>query len=244
MARENILFGFHAAEEALKKDARRVNQVWTSSAHSSSRLQRLIRTAREQKIPVHIVDSNALYRLTGNSRHQDIAVEVSPYEYQNADALLESVTDESIFCILDEIQDTTNLASLIRTAEGAGVQGIFLPDRRSAAVTSTTARLSAGALEHIKIARVGNLAQWIETMQQKGIRIICADSAATKPWYEADYSGPVAILVGNEFKGVRRLLKDKSDELVRIPMLGKVASLNVNVAAAILLYEAVRQRRK
>lgn len=244
MARENILFGYHAAEEALKKDVRRVNQIWTSRAHSSSRLQRLIRMAREQKIPVHIVDSKALFRLTENPRHQDIVLEVSPYKYQDADSLLETVTDESIFCILDEIQDTTNLAALIRTAEGAGVQGIFLPDRRSAAVTATTARLSAGALEHIKIGRVTNLAQWIETMQQKGIRVICADSSATKIWYEADFSGPVAILVGNEFKGVRRLLKDKSDELVRIPMLGKVASLNVNVAAAILLYEAVRQHRK
>ena len=119
---------------------------------------------------------------------------------------------------------------------------MFLPERRSASVTAVTHRLSAGALEHIKIARVVNLANLIDAMKQKGIRVVCADAAATKLWYEADYSGPVAITVGNEQKGVRRLLKEKSDDLVRIPMLGKLQSLNVNVAAAILLYEVVRQR--
>ncbi len=242
MARENIVWGFHAVEEALKKDARRVNQVWTSQTRSSSRLARLLRAARERKIPVHVVDAKALVRLTGDQRHQDIVLEVTPYQYHDAESLLEQVTEHSLFCILDEIQDTTNLAALIRTAEGAGVSGIFLPDRRSASVTSVTSRLSAGALEHMKIARVANLAQWIEKMQQKGIRVICADASATRLWHQADYTGPVAILVGNEFKGVRRLLKEKSDELVRIPMLGKVESLNVNVAAAILLYEVVRQR--
>jgi 23S rRNA (guanosine2251-2'-O)-methyltransferase len=171
-------------------------------------------------------------------------VELSPYKYFDADELLAQVNEQSLFCILDEIQDATNLGTLIRTMEGASVQGIFMPERRSAAVTATTHRMSAGALEHVKVARVGNIANLIEKMQSKGIRILCADAAATKLWHEADYTGPLAILVGNEQKGVRRLLKDKSDELVRIPMLGKLQSLNVNVAAAILLYEAVRQRSK
>jgi 23S rRNA (guanosine2251-2'-O)-methyltransferase len=144
--------------------------------------------------------------------------------------------------VLDEIQDVNNFAALIRSAEGAGAQGIFIPERRAAQVTATTYKLSSGALEHMRIAKVGNLARLLDRFKEDGIRTVCADSSATKLWHEADYSGPVAILVGNEFRGVRRLLKEKSDELVRIPMRGKVQSLNVNVAAAILMYEAIRQR--
>ena len=242
MRREGILYGFHAAEETLQHQSGRINHIWTA-ANPSPRLKSLISAARSKNIRVQIVDAGALTRLAGDSHHQGIVVEISPYEYFSADALLSHVSANSIFCILDEIQDVTNFAALIRSAEGAGVDGIFIPERRSAQVTSITHKLSAGALEHVKIARVVNLARLIEDLRQTGTRIICADSSAMKIWYEADYTGPVAILVGNEYRGVRRLLREKSDERVKIPMLGKVQSLNVNVATAVLLYEAIRQRR-
>lgn len=237
-----IIYGFHSAEEALKKHSDSIHQMWISAGHHSPRLHHLIQEARRRNVPVKIVDKSALNRLAENIHHQDVVLELSPYKYHDPDELLDPVTDQSLYCILDEIQDATNLGTLIRTMEGAGVQGVFLPERRSAAVTAATHRLSAGALEHVRIARVTNLARLLEQMQEKGIRIICADAEAQKLWYEADYTGPTAILVGNEQKGVRRLLKEKSDELVRIPMEGKLQSLNVNVAAAILLYEALRQR--
>ncbi|MCI0556543.1 MAG: 23S rRNA (guanosine(2251)-2'-O)-methyltransferase RlmB [Anaerolineae bacterium] len=242
MARDNILSGFHAAEEAIRGQSRNINRIWVSLQGNAPRLKRLMSEARSLKIPVEIVQRQALARMVGNTRHQDIVLEISPYRYHNPESLLEAIREDSLFCILDEIQDVTNLAALTRTAEGAGVDGIFIPDRRSASVTSITHRLSSGALEHLKIARVTNLAQLIEALHERGVRVICADASATKLWYEADYSGSIAVLVGNEFKGVRRLLKEKSDELVRIPMLGKVKSLNVNVAAAILLYEVIRRR--
>jgi 23S rRNA (guanosine2251-2'-O)-methyltransferase len=242
MPRDDLVYGFHSAEEVLSSRPRQVNHIWTSSSASSSRLKHLISQARSERIPVRVVDREALRRLTGTNHHQDIVLEISPYRYSDADDLLADVRSDSLYCILDEIQDVTNLAALIRTMEGAGVQGVFLPERRSAAVTGTTYRLSAGALQHIKIARVGNLAQLIDRMHEKEIRVICADAGASKLWYEVDYSGPVAVLVGNEFKGVRQLLKQKSDERVRVPMLGKVKSLNVHVAAAILLYEVIRRR--
>lgn len=237
-----IVYGFHSAEEALKKHPDSIHQMWVSAGHHSLRLHKLIQEARRHQVPVKIVDKSALNRLAENIHHQDVVLEISPYQYHDPEELLEPVTDQSLFCILDEIQDATNLGTLIRTMEGAGVQGVFLPERRSAAITATTHRLSAGALEHVRIARVTNLARLIEQMQEKGIRIICADASAPKLWHEAHYTGPIAIVVGNEQKGVRRLLKEKSDELVRIPMEGKLQSLNVNVAAAILLYEALRQR--
>lgn len=243
MPREGILYGFHGAEEIIEHQPERINHIWTIR-NGSPRLKRLIATARSKKILISIVDPTVLTKLAGDSHHQDVVVEVSPYRYYRADQLLDTVTEESLFCILDEIQDVTNFAALIRSAEGAGVQGIFIPERRSAQVTAITYKLSAGALEHVKIARAGNLARLIEQLQEKNIRVICADASATKLWYEADCTGPIALLVGNEHHGVRRLLKEKSDELVRIPMRGKVQSLNVNVAAAILLYETIRQRKK
>lgn len=240
MNSRNVVYGFHSAEEAIENHPDRINQIWFFSWHHSARLYELMRKAQSAGIPVKRVDRNALSRLAGNEHHQDIVVELSPYRYHDAEELLAETGKDAVFVILDEIQDATNLGTLVRTFEGAGVKGIFLPERRSAAVTATTHRLSAGALEHMRIARVGNLARLIDRMHELEIRVICADAAAPKLWYEADYSRPLAIVVGNEFRGVRRLLKEKSDELVRIPMLGKLQSLNVNVAAAILLYEAVR----
>lgn len=243
MSRENIIYGLHSAEEVIRKDPRRINQIWVQEGHRNPRLKKLLDEAHQLRVPIKIVDRQTLARLTGNARHQDLALELSPYSYWDAEDLLAEVNDQTLFCILDEIQDATNLGTLIRTMEGAGVKGIFMPERRSAAITAVTHRLSAGALEHVRVARVVNLAHLIDRMHEMDIRVICADASASKLWYEADLTGPVAIVVGNEFKGVRRLLKEKSDELIRIPMLGKVQSLNVNVAAAILLYEAVRQRR-
>jgi 23S rRNA (guanosine2251-2'-O)-methyltransferase len=240
--REGIIYGFHGVEEALKHQSDRINHLW-STPQAGPRIQRLIREARAKKIPVQIVEPRVLRRLVDNPHHQDIVIEVSPYRYLDVEDVLDNINEHSLFCILDEIPDVTNLAALIRSAEGAGAQGIFIPERRSAQITGMTYKLSAGAVEHMKIARAGNLAQLIEKMQHRGVRIICADSAATKLWYEADFTGPIAILVGNEYRGVRRLLKEKSDELVKIPMMGKVQSLNVNVAASILLYEAIRQRK-
>ncbi len=241
MPREGIIYGFHGADEAVRHQPDRVNHIWTTP-HASPRVKQLISTARSKKITVQVVDPRVLTKLAGDSHHQDIVVEISPYQYHQADSLIQDITSNSLFCILDEIQDITNFAALIRSAEGAGIQGMFIPERRSAQVTATTYKLSSGALEHVKIARAGNLARLIEKLAEKGVRTICADSSAPKLWHEADYTGPIAILVGNEYRGVRRLLKEKSDELVRIPMKGKVQSLNVNVAAAILLYEAIRQR--
>jgi 23S rRNA (guanosine2251-2'-O)-methyltransferase len=242
MSHEGIIYGFHAVEEALKHDSDRINHLWTTS-EASPRIKQLIGLAKSRKIPVRFVDSRALTRLAGDSHHQGIVLEISPHQYFPAQDLMDQISSDSLFCILDEIQDVTNFAALIRSAEGAGVQGIFIPERRSAQVTALTYKLSAGAIEHVKISRVVNLARLIEELSKKGTRIICADSSASRMWYEADYTGPVAILVGNEYRGVRRLLKEKSDELVKIPMRGKVQSLNVNVAAAILLYEAIRQRQ-
>jgi 23S rRNA (guanosine2251-2'-O)-methyltransferase len=238
-----FVYGFHSAEEALQNKPDSIQQMWVSAGHHTGRLNRLIRDARRHNIPVKIVEKSALNRMAENIHHQDVVLELTPYHYFDPEELLSPITPQSLFCILDEIQDATNLGTLIRTMEGAGVQGVFVPERRSAPITASTHRLSAGALEHVRVARVVNLARLIEAMQERGIRILCADASAPKLWYEADYQGPIAILVGNEQKGVRRLLKDKSDELVRIPMLGKLQSLNVNVATSILLYEAVRQRK-
>ena len=244
MQNSSVVYGFHSAEEAIRNHPDRINHVWASTGAQTHRLQELLQEAHRRKIPVSRVEKHVLARLAGTQHHQDIVLQLSPFHYSSAEELMAGVNDRTLFCILDEIQDTTNLGTLIRTMDGAAVDGIFLPERRSAAVTETTHRLSAGALEHVRIARVVNLARLIEEMQEQNVRVICAAGEAEKLWYEVNYKGPIAILVGNEQKGVRRLLREKSDEVVRIPMLGKVSSLNVNVATAVLLYEAIRQRSK
>jgi 23S rRNA (guanosine2251-2'-O)-methyltransferase len=236
------VYGFHSAEEAIRNHPDRVNRIWIAQDHQNNRIKQILNLAKSNRLPVTRVESNTLARLVGNSHHQGVVLELSPYRYHDAHEFLNEINDKTLFCILDEIQDATNLGTLIRTMEGAAVTAAFLPERRSASITSITHRLSAGALEHVKVARIGNVAQWMDVLKDKGVRIICADASAEKLWHQANYSGPIAILVGNEQRGVRRLLKEKSDEVVRIPMLGKLQSLNVNVAAAILLYEAVRQR--
>ena len=149
-----------------------------------------------------------------------------------------------IYLILDEIEDPHNLGSIIRTAETAGVHGIIIPKRRSASVNSTVAKVSAGAVEHMKIARVGNINEAIKTLKDNGIWICGTDMQANKYYYEQDLTGPIAIVIGSEGHGMTRLVKENCDYLIKIPMKGKITSLNASVSAGIVVYETLRQKNK
>ena len=144
--------------------------------------------------------------------------------------------------LLDEIEDPHNLGSMLRTAECAGVHGIIIPKRRSAGLSATVAKVSAGAIEYVPVARVPNLARTIDDLKEKGLWIAGADGNAEQSVYDTDLTGPLAIVIGNEAKGLSRLVKEKCDFLVRLPMKGRIESLNASVACGILLYEALRQR--
>jgi 23S rRNA (guanosine2251-2'-O)-methyltransferase len=148
-----------------------------------------------------------------------------------------------LFVVLDEIEDPHNLGSILRTVDCAGAHGVIVPKRRSAGLTATVAKTSAGAIEHVPVARVTNIAQTIDELKERGVWIAGADAAAERDVYRADLSLPLAIVIGNEGKGLGRLVRERCDFLIKLPMYGRINSLNASVASALLLYEAVRQRR-
>lgn len=207
-------------------------------------LQPLLDLARERGCPVQFVPRAKLDDLGGGLNHQGIIAETAAWRYYELDELLEQIDIKGnpILLVLDGVEDPHNLGALLRSGECAGVSGVILPRRRSAQLTGTVARVSMGAIESVRVARVGNLAQTLDTLKEAGFWIAAADMSGQCYW-QVKWDFPVALILGGEGSGVSRLLKDKSDYVVSIPTLGRVNSLNVSVAGAVLLYEMLRQRK-
>ena len=182
-----------------------------------------------------------LERLCGSPDHQGVAAEVDPYPYADPGALL--AADDSLVVALDQIQDPQNLGAICRSAEVAGAAGVVIPDRRAAAVTPATSKASAGAVEHLAVARVRNLADWLAAAKDQGAWIYGASAGAARAYTEVDWKGRAVLVMGSEGEGLRPRVAGSCDELVAIPRLGRVESLNASAAAAAILFEAVRQRR-
>lgn len=181
-----------------------------------------------------------LTRLAGSTDHQGIVAEVDPYQYADPSSLLAA---DALVIALDEVQDPHNLGAVCRSAEAAGATGVVIPERRSAAVTGAVCKASAGAVEHLAITRVRNLADWLEAAKEvDGLWVFGADAGAPGAYTEVDMTGPVVLVLGSEGKGIRPRVGETCDALVSIPVRGRTASLNVSAAAAVLLFEAVRQR--
>jgi len=211
------------------------------------RLIEEIRTlAEKQNIPVQELDHQRFRTLAGNMKTQGmIAVLAHSYTYSTIEAILAraaSRSEQPFLLILDEIEDPHNLGALIRTAECAGAHGVIVPKHRSAPISATVTKTSAGATAHIPIALVTNIVTTIDDLKKEGLWITGLDAAGEKLYTQVEYTGPTALVVGNEGRGIRRLVKEHCDFLVRIPLLGKIASLNASVAGAIVMYEVVRQR--
>jgi 23S rRNA (guanosine2251-2'-O)-methyltransferase len=197
-------------------------------------------TVPDEAITVNVVDRRALEELCGSADHQGIVAEVDPFPYEDGESLLD--TEDALVVALDQVQDPQNLGAICRTAETAGVAGIVLPERRSADVTPAVCKASAGAVEHLRIARVRNLADFLESARKLGAWVYGADAAASDPYTDIDYRGRAVIVLGGEAAGLRPRVRGACDRLVAIPMAGRTGSLNVSAAAAVLLYEARRQR--
>jgi 23S rRNA (guanosine2251-2'-O)-methyltransferase len=242
------IYGFIPVLEALRARSRKLDQISIAEGARHARLQELLSLARSAGVPVHRVPRNALDRLLPGVTHQGVFARATAGSYRDADELLEELSTQTgtgkppLVLGLDAIEDPRNLGAILRTAECAGVSGVFIPERRAVGLTATVAKAAAGALEHIAVARVTNLVQLIEQLKQRNIWVIGADAQGSSNYSEWDWTVPSALVLGSEGSGLHRLVRERCDALVRIPLLGKIESLNVSVAAGVILYEAVRQR--
>lgn len=238
---ENLLAGLNPVREALRS-GRPVDKILLAQGERSSRTGEIMALAREKGVPVLKVDRTRLDTLSGNSRHQGVLAYTAAREYSTLEQILDAAGDSPFILLLDEINDPHNLGAILRTAEAAGVHGVVIPRRRSVSLTPTVARVSAGAVEHVPVARVANLAQTIDMLKERGLWVVGADAGGPDLYWRARLDGPLALVVGGEDKGLGRLVREKCDLLVRLPMAGKINSLNASVAAALLMYEVLRQR--
>lgn len=242
---EGLIAGKHPVLEALRS-GRELNKIWIAEGAQKNNTSSIINEAKKQGIIIQTVDKRKLDQLAPGLNHQGVVAQAAAVGYAELDELLEIPARKGevpFFLILDEIEDPHNLGSILRTAECTGVHGVIIPKRRSVGLTATVLKTSAGAAEYVPVARVTNLAQSIERMQQQGIWIAGADVSASADVYKQAFDMPLAIVIGNEAKGIGRLIKEKCDFLVKLPMAGQLNSLNASVAAGVLMYEVLRQRR-
>lgn len=240
--RPNVIFGLHAVKEALRA-GRPLIRLQVISLHGQ--FQELVHAARLRHIPVHVEPKEALDRLVLGGRHQGVAACVAAKAYAEPEEILTVAEErrEPVFIlVLDGIQDPGNFGAILRSAEAAGVHGVVIPDRRAVGLTGTVEKASAGAIEHIKVAQTTNINRWLTSLKEAGVWVYGLDPSGDRLHTALDYRGPVALVVGGEGIGVRRSVLEHCDERVRIPMLGKVNSLNASVAAALVCFEVVRQR--
>jgi 23S rRNA (guanosine2251-2'-O)-methyltransferase len=237
----NALYGINAVREAI--GARPVEYVLVTQGQHSRRVQEIIEACRAAGISVRFAPRPALDREAGTAQHQDVVAICSAKPYDDLESLL-GAGEKPLLVVLDGVEDPGNLGAIVRTAVAAGADGIVIPERRAAGLSPAVARAAAGALEHMKIARVTNLVRTLVDLKERGVWVFGFEPAAPKSYLELDYGGSCALVVGGEGRGLHRLVREACDDLARIPLYGPVESLNVSVAAAVVLYEAVRQRRK
>ena len=233
--------GRNAVLEALK-NGREIDYIYIKKGENEGSINKIIGKAKDMKIMIKVVDKNKLDEMSESKNHQGIIAIANEYRYFELEEILEQTREKAgFFLILDEIEDPHNLGAIIRSAEASGVDAIIIPKRRACQVNATVEKTAAGATSHIKIVRVTNLAQTIEKLKESGIWIYSVDMDGAD-YTKTDLKGKIALVIGNEGKGISRLVKEKSDFTVSIPMKGHINSLNASVAASILMFEAVRQR--
>ena len=241
---EGQLEGRNALTEALKS-GRTIDKVFVASGEIDRGLQRLVAEARDAGAVVVPVDRRKLDAMSFAHAHQGVITLAAAHEYATIDDILEEAAargENALIVICDELTDPHNLGAIMRTAECAGAHGVIIPKRRSVGLTATVAKASAGAVEYVKVARVTNINAAIAELKEKGVWILGTAAEGSVPMYQADLTGPTAIVIGSEGDGMSPLVRRNCDVTVHIPMKGRIPSLNASAAASILLYEAVRQR--
>ena len=223
-----VIYGRNPVKEALAAGRRPVKRIWA--------------THPEEWPNAEHADADRIAELCGSEDHQGVCAEVGPYPYADADSLVER--DDALVVVLDQVQDPRNLGAVARVAEASGASGIVIPERRSAEVTPAAAKTSAGAVEHLPIAQVRNLADYLDQAKQAGAWVYGAAADAPVSYDEPDYGGKVVLVMGSEGKGLRPRVAEHCDQLISLPILGRTASLNVSTAAAAILYGILQSRRR
>ncbi len=238
----NYIIGRNPVIEVLKSD-KEIEKLLVLRGNLKGSINKIIGIAKDRNIIIQEVNQNKLDEIANGGVHQGVAAVISPFEYSTIQDIIQYAREkgESPFVvILDELEDPHNLGAIVRTAEGAGVHGIIIPERRSASVNQVVYSSSAGAIEHMRVAKVTNINRTIEYLKEEGLWIYGADMSG-EDYYKSNLKGSVALVIGNEGKGISRLVKENCDVLIKIPMLGQVSSLNASNAASVLMYEVVRQ---
>src|SRR3984957_5619055 len=239
----NWITGFHAVEEALAA-GRPLDRIVIARGRHGERIGEVIRLAKAKNVPVRMEDRQQVDRLTGTRDHQGVAALGAAKPAVELEDLLRAKTTDGLLVLLDGIEDPHNLGAIVRTSLAAGAQGVVIPERRAVGLTDTVERASAGALAHLPVARVKNLVRAMEEMKEAGFWLVGLDERAEKNYTEVDLKGSVGIVLGGEGEGLHELTRKRCDFLVSIPTTGPVRSLNVSVAAGVILFEVVRQRGK
>jgi 23S rRNA (guanosine2251-2'-O)-methyltransferase len=244
-SKRNLVYGLHAVTAALERAPERVLELWSAGPRDDARARDLKARAEQVGVHVHAVSPDALTKLVGDVAHQGAVAALRPLKPWDENDLIESlsqVSGDPLFLVLDGVTDPHNLGACLRSAAAAGAHAVVIPKDRAAAVDGVVRKVAAGAAEFIPVASVTNLARTLDELKERGIWVVGTDGEAKMPLYSADFKRPLALVMGAEGSGMRRLTRDKCDFLVRIPMPGHIPSLNVSVAAGIALFEVLRQR--
>jgi 23S rRNA (guanosine2251-2'-O)-methyltransferase len=242
------VFGVQPVLEALRAGARPIERLTLAEGAHESRLREILEIARYADIPVRRVPRTELQRIAAGANHQGVIATIAAAHYTHADELLDALAarvgtaDPPLAVVLDGVEDPRNLGAVIRTVECAGAHGVFVPERRASGLTETVAKAAAGALEYVPVARAANVVRLLEELKERGVWTIGTAAEAETSYADWDWTQPSALLLGGEGEGLRRLVRERCDVLVSIPLRGRIESLNVSVAAGIVLYEALRQR--
>ena len=239
-----VLYGLHPVTEAIRSGSREFDHICVARERQDARLQQLLEACRAAAIPVRIEPRDYLAKIAKTTAHQGVVALVRERSFADLEDLLPANGRTPLLLALDGVEDPQNLGALLRVADGAGVTGVILTERRSAPLSPVAIKASAGAAEHLQIARVVNLVRSLEWLKEQGVWCIGLDERGAIDYDEYSYAGPCCLVLGREGEGLHDLVRKTCDQLLRIPMAGKVSSLNVSAAGAVVLYEAFRQRRE
>lgn len=240
----DIIEGRNSVLELLASD-RDINKILIQNGEKHGSINKIIAMAKEKRIVTVETEKSKLDMMSETKNHQGVIAIVPPFDYCEVDDILDLAKErkeDPFIVMLDGIEDPHNLGSIIRTAETAGVHGVIIPKRRAASVNATVSKTSAGAVEHMNVARVNNLNETIKYLKEQGLWVIGTDMQTNTEYYNQDLKGPICIVIGSEGFGISKLVKENCDLLIKIPMKGKITSLNASVSAGIVIYEAVKQR--